>query len=169
MDSQTIGLSKLINKLKQIYSSCVITKTNANLQSLIPIYYINKHIPHLNFCKYLYIPLSDNLRMEYSNFRFSIIPEPLTIFYENINNKIIKGGIFRAIHLDGSSMNIVLLYNCRVFLKWHFLKYLEVNRIDTTQYNRYINSDVYLNEIIFNITKIDNENIFEASGNNLML
>jgi hypothetical protein len=138
----------------------------------VPLYYINKYVPHLAFNKYLYLPLTDELWNEYNNFRFTIYPEPTTIFYENLNGKIIKGGIFSAIDLNGNQTNLVLLYNSRVFLKWNFIKFLEVNRIEPSKYNyqfKYMNSDLYLNEVIYNISKIDYENIYDNSGDNIMV
>lgn len=166
------SLQKTLTILRTIYNSCVITKQSGSFQTIIPLYYINKYASHLNFNKYLYIPLTNELWNEYNNFRFTIHPEPYTVFYEYINGKIIKGGIFSAIDLSGNKTSIVLLYNSRIFLKWQFLKFLEINRIEPSKYNyqfKYINSDLYLNEVIYNISKIDYENIFDSSGDNIMV
>jgi hypothetical protein len=165
---------KLCNQIKRVYACCVMTKTTNNvyLQSIIPTYLLSHSGLHLLFSKYLYIPLTNNLMNDFQSFRITIHPDPTTIFYETINNKIIKGGIFRAIDIYNNSINIVLLYNCRVFLQYHFLKFLEINKINPILYqydNKYIISDFYLNDIIYNISKIDNENIFDYFGNNIML
>ena len=58
--------------------------------------------------KYLYIPMSEDIYNDYQNFRFSIYPEPINIFYERIDNKIIKGGIFKAVYMNGKEVD---LYN----------------------------------------------------------
>jgi hypothetical protein len=168
----SVSLAKTLTLLRLIYNCCAITKKVGTFQTIVPLYYINKYVPHLAFNKYLYLPLTNELWNEYNNFRFTIYPEPMTIFYENLNGKIIKGGIFNAIDLNGNQTNLVLLYNSRVFLKWHFLKFLEVNRIEPSKYNyqfKYMNSDLYLNEVIYNISKIDYENIYDNSGDNIMV
>ena len=166
------SLEKTLKILRGIYTSCAITKQVGTFQPIIPLYYINKYAIHLKFNKYLYLPLTDVLWNEYNNFRFTIYPEPITIFYENCNGKIIKGGIFLAMDLNGNQKKLVLLYNTRVFLKWHFLKFLEINKLDPSIYNyqyMYMNSDLFLNEVIYNISKIDYENIFDNSGDNIMV
>jgi hypothetical protein len=170
--NNSLNFQKLMRNLRNIYSSCIISKQAGYYQSIIPLYYVNKYIPHLNFSKYLYMPMNNEIYNEYMNFRFFIYPEPTTIFYERINNKLIKGGIFRAIHLNGQEVNVVLLYNSRVFLKWHFLKFLETNKIEPIKYqyqHKYMNSDLYLNEVIYNIKNIDYENIYDAGGDNIMI
>jgi hypothetical protein len=164
---------KLLEQIKKVYSTCIITKTtnNVNLQSIIPTYLLSHSGTHLLYSKYLHIPLSNNLINDFQNFRITIYPEPTTIFYENINNKIIKGGIFRAYDIYNNCINVVLLYNTRVFLKYHFLKFLETNKINPTIFNyqdKYISSELYLNRTIYEISRIDNENIFDYSGNNIM-
>jgi hypothetical protein len=168
----SLNLQKLTNKLQKIYPGCLITKQSCDFQSIIPLYYINKYVSHLNFSKYLYISLNNNLKNEYQNFKFSIYPEPSTIFYEYNNGRLIKGGIFKAVHINGQEINVAILYNSRIFLKWHFLKFLEINKIEPNihnyQYN-YINSDLYLHEIIFKIKNIDYENIYDSIGDVIMI
>jgi hypothetical protein len=166
--------NKLIEQIKQIYSSCIITKTinYVILQSIIPNYLL-KHVgSHLLYSKYLYIPLSLNLANDYQNYKITIYPEPMTIFYENINNKKIKGGIFKAYDIYNNNINVVILYNTSIFLRYHFLKFLEMNKIDPKIFNyqeKYIPSELYLNNTIYEISNIDNENIFDYSGNIIML
>jgi hypothetical protein len=165
---------KLLNNIRDIYKHCIITKSinNIILQPIMPLFYIKRAVHQLLFSKYLYIPLSTDLSISYQNFRFTIFPDPDIIFYERINNKTIKGGIFKGIDLNNNIINVALLYNSRVFLKYHFLKFLEINRIYPNVYNyqdKYIYSDLYLDDIIYEISDIDSENIFDYSGNNIML
>jgi hypothetical protein len=165
---------KLLEQIRRVYSSCVITKTtnNVSLQSIIPPCLLSHSGSHLLYSKYLYIPLSSEVLDNFQNYRITIHPEPITIFYEKINNRVIKGGVFRAIDVNNNGINVVLLYNTRVFLKHHFLKFLEVNKIHPLYFNyghKSIASDVYLNSVIYEISRVDNENIFDYSGNNIML
>lgn len=165
---------KLIQQIRSIYTSCIITKTtnNVSLQSIIPLYLLSHSGLHLLYSKYLYIPLSNDLLDNFQNYRITIHPEPTTIFYEAINNRVIKGGIYRAIDVNNNGVNIVLLYNSRVFLKYHFLKFLEVNKLNPIYFNyghKSIASDIYLNSIIYDISRVDNENIFNYSGNNIIV
>jgi len=165
---------KLLDQIGKVYPFCIVTKANTNisLQSIIPTYLLSNSGTHLLYSKYLYFPLANHLLNDYQTFRFSIHPDPITIFYEKINNRVIKGGIFRATDLNNNGFNVVLLYNCRVFLKYHFLKFLEMNRLNPTNFqfqDKYVNSDIYLQKTIYDISRIDNENIFDFSGNNHML
>lgn len=164
---------KVLDFYKCIYNnSCGVTKENAIYGALIPLYYIKNYANHLLFSEYLYIPLKETLYRDYINFKFTIFPEPEIIFYQNINGITFKGGMFKCMDKGDNIKYINLLYNCRVFIKWHFLKYLEVNNIHPSFYNyqnKYMNSEIYLNEIIYKIISIDMEYVYEGSGDSLMI
>lgn len=153
---------------------CVLSGNNQpfdlQIQPIVPLHIMDYVNPNLKFTKYNYIILSKQLATDFNNFKFTFYPEPNTISYIRLlNNKFAKAGEFRAVpHPSHGNMEfkVNLLYNSVSFLKWHFIKFFEINNFNPSTWNiKYtISSDAYLYNFIYKIGHINTDHIKDKNN-----
>jgi hypothetical protein len=127
---------------------------------------------NLRYNEYNNILLNYQLSNDMASYKFSIYPEPISIHYKIINNEKVKFGIFRVIahpEYDNRELQIELLYEARYFLKYHFLRFLEIYGFSHEMNNiRNINSYDYMYNTIYEIKNITKEGAIDKC-NKLLL
>lgn len=164
---------KLYNDMNLIYNNtCVISGNNQLIDlcitSIIPPNILNNN-DILNY-KYNYIVLTHKLADDFNKFKFTIHPDPISFDYIKVGNKYMKAGKFRVVphpFYDNKTFEIILLYNSRVYLKWHFLKFFEANNFNPIYWNiKWYNGSLdYLNNYVSNIGHINSEYIKDKYNN----
>ncbi|AYV78991.1 MAG: hypothetical protein Faunusvirus1_11 [Faunusvirus sp.] len=174
MNTQPFELIKLRNEMETYYNKCVVSgntnRDNLTIHSIIPSYTLDTIAPHLIYSKYNNILLTHKMSNDLKNYKFVILPEPIKTFYNRLNYKIIKGGVFKVIPLPSHGnceTEITLLYNCQPFLKWQFIKFMEYNGINPARcnVNYTVSSDRYLYNTINKIGHINTECVYDKSDN----
>lgn len=179
-------IQKLIYNINNLYDNkCIITNNTNNtnnliVQSIIPYDKLNNINNDIMYSKFNYLLLNDVYANEFFNFQFTIHPDPINWYYIKLQNgKYMKAGKYRIIINPLSNMllynninkEIVLLYNSRVFIKWHFIRFFEVNNLNPLLWNvKYTEtSNEYIMKVINNISNITNENILDKTNDVIMI
>lgn len=151
--------NRLSYYLGKYYGHCVITKEN-----ICKIHHIVSDI--CNLCEYNCLLLNYKLSQDMNEYKFSIYPEPIDIYWKQINDNKIKFGLFRVIphpSYDHREIIIELLLESRYFLKYHFLQFMEKHRVQSNNI-RNLYSEDYLYHTLINIQKVTEKGAVDNNG-----
>jgi len=158
------------NTLITTYGKCSISD-DTELSKCIATHIIPQNLCYKYNTKITHIDangilLRQDIKPYFDKFIFSIIPIPEETFIYNDKSYV----IVNCIGDDGFSFinqkKMHVLYSSLFFFKWHYLKYLEKRQTEVLNMTE---SENYLKDIIGNINKIDNDNIYDEDGDIIML
>lgn len=146
--------------VENLYKKCLFTNSTNSLTviDIIPLNLItNKQMSYLKFHNKILI--TKNLINKFKNYEITIYPDPVCI--KEINGR--KIGIFKLI--NGEKNTGELCIESKYFIRWHYDKYCEKNKINYNNFNNYISE--FINKID-SISSYNYHNVIESDGDYLM-
>jgi len=168
-------LTKLHYDMELMYQNkCVISGNNnvydLQVQPIVPFNIMELVNPNIKFTKYNYLVMTKQLASDFVNYKFTIYPEPIFVTYTKLpNDKFVRAGEFRVLPHPNYGINelkVNLPCSCAPFLKWHFIKFFEVNNFNPNIWNiKYtISSDAYLYNFIYKIGNINTDYVKDKNN-----